>query len=72
MKPQDDVKPDEGQSRSTVGLGVEKAKEIFCSFCGGSQSKKRQLIVSGSVCICDTCIEDCRDMIGEDRLKKKT
>ena len=44
MKPQDDVKPDEGQSRSTAGL--ERKPVSFANFiemCGGFKLKPYQL-----------------------------
>lgn len=31
----------------------------FCSFCGGSESKRKFLVQNGPVAICDLCVEQC-------------
>lgn len=41
---------------------------MFCSFCGKSQTDSKRLIVSpdGSSFICDECIKICKDILNED------
>ncbi len=43
-------------------------KNMFCSFCGKSQTDAKRLIVSpdGSSFICDECIKVCKDIIDEE------
>lgn len=45
--------------------------KIYCSFCGKSNDEAQQIVTSetGSS-ICNECIELCRDIIGEARMKK--
>ncbi len=41
-------------------------KEVYCSFCGKSQSVANRLIAGNSAYICDTCISLCQSIIDED------
>lgn len=45
--------------------------ELFCSFCGKSQSEVRKLIAGPAVYICDECIELCKDIIAEEYEKEE-
>ena len=44
--------------------------ELYCSFCGKSQSEVKRLITSprGNTYICDECIEICKDIIREEKV----
>ena len=44
----------------------EKAKLLYCSFCGKSQHEVRKLIAGPSVFVCDECVELCNDIIREE------
>ena len=44
----------------------------YCSFCGKSQHKVRNLIAGPTVFICDECVDLCVDIIKEERKMKKT
>lgn len=46
--------------------GDEKAKLLYCSFCGKSQQEVRKLIAGPSVFICDECVDLCNDIIREE------
>ena len=48
---------------------VEK-KTIYCSFCGKSEHDALVMVAGPDVFICDVCIEACRDIVGEHRIKK--
>ena len=43
-----------------------QGKNLCCSFCGKRESQVRRLIAGRGVCICDECIEFCKDMLDED------
>jgi len=49
----------------------EKNSELFCSFCGKSQSEVKKLIAGPGVYICDECIELCNDIIAEEYEKEE-
>ncbi len=50
-----------------------KEKEVICSFCGKPKEKVRELIVGpNGICICDECVENCREQILEARSRAKT
>ncbi len=38
-------------------MSGDKAKELYCSFCGKSQHEVRKLIAGPSVFVCNECIE---------------
>lgn len=45
----------------------EEEKQIeICSFCGTHKDKRKKLIVSGEVAICDHCIDLCNDLMIND------
>jgi ATP-dependent Clp protease ATP-binding subunit ClpX len=44
----------------------QRNNELFCSFCGKSQSEVRKLIAGPAVYICDECIDLCKDIITEE------
>ena len=40
--------------------------EQYCSFCGKEKAKVKKLIAGpDGVCICDECVELCRDMLAK-------
>ena len=50
-----------------------KEKESYCSFCGRPKKKVRELIVGpNGICICDECVESCREQILDARARTKT
>ena len=50
-----------------------KEKESYCSFCGRPKEKVRELIVGpNGICICDVCVESCREQILDARARTKT
>lgn len=49
----------------------QRNNELFCSFCGKSQSEVRKLIAGPAVYICDECIELCKDIIAEEYEKEE-
>ncbi|PWM70230.1 MAG: ATP-dependent Clp protease ATP-binding subunit ClpX [Bacillota bacterium] len=50
-----------------------KDKEVNCSFCGKPKEKVRELIVGpNGICICDECVENCREQILDARARTKT
>ncbi len=50
-----------------------KDKEMNCSFCGRPKEKVRELIVGpNGICICDECVENCREQILDARARLKT
>ena len=50
-----------------------KEKESYCSFCGRPKEKVRELIVGpNGICICDECVESCREQILDARARTKT
>ncbi len=51
--------------------GADKSTELFCSFCGKSQSEVKKLIAGPGVYICDECIELCNDIIAEEYEKEE-
>src|SRR5436309_16023959 len=50
---------------STVS-NSETKKLLLCSFCGKNQHEVRKLIAGPTVFICDDCVEECMDTIGEE------
>jgi ATP-dependent Clp protease ATP-binding subunit ClpX len=48
----------------------QRNNELFCSFCGKSQSEVRKLIAGPAVYICDECIDLCKDIIAEEYEKE--
>lgn len=49
-----------------------KEKELFCSFCGKPKEKTTELVVGpNGICICDDCVEICREQIEEARARNK-
>ena len=50
----------------------DKSSAYYCSFCGKSQHKVRNLIAGPTVFICDECVDLCVDIIKEERKMKKT
>ena len=48
---------------------VEESPAPVCSFCGRSSPDAGILICTGSVVICEHCVDDARDMIGYERRK---
>jgi len=46
---------------------TEKEKQIdTCSFCGTHKDKRKKLIMSGDVAICDQCVELCNDLMANE------
>lgn len=43
-----------------------KSSPTHCSFCGKSETEVNNLIVQGKVCICDSCIKTCYNMLAKD------
>ncbi len=41
-------------------------KELFCSFCGRPASEARHFIVQDNVCICDSCVAACSQIMEEE------
>jgi ATP-dependent Clp protease ATP-binding subunit ClpX len=48
---------------------ISDAENLFCSFCGKSQSEVGKLIAGPGVYICDGCVKLCSDILNEDLLK---
>ena len=46
-------------------------KIYYCSFCGKNQNEVDQIVAGDDCCICNFCIEGCRNIIGQARLKKE-
>jgi len=47
-------------------------KKLFhCSFCGKPDRDVEQMIAGPDVFICNVCVEICRDIIGESRMRNK-
>jgi ClpX C4-type zinc finger len=40
---------------------------LYCSFCGKSQHKVKKLIAGPKVHICDECVGNCVEVLGEDK-----
>jgi len=49
----------------------ERIGNLFCSFCGKSQSQAKKLIAGPAVYICDECVALCNDIIAEDAEKEE-
>lgn len=48
-----------------------KEKELFCSFCGKPKELANRLIAGpNGVYICDECIEICKEVLNEDKVKR--
>ncbi len=47
----------------------QKQATHWCSFCGKSNVDARYVVAADEVCICDECVEICRDVIGWKRRK---
>ena len=48
-----------------------KEKELFCSFCGRSQSEVEQIIIGPGVNICKECIEMCWNVMNNSEDKRR-
>ena len=44
---------------------------LKCDFCGKYQSEVKRIIAGPGVYICDECVDICKDIIEEDKLKNK-
>ena len=44
----------------------KKEKEMTCSFCGRPSSEARHFVVQGDVCICDSCVAACTQIMEEE------
>jgi ATP-dependent Clp protease ATP-binding subunit ClpX len=49
----------------------QRNNDLFCSFCGKSQSEVRKLIAGPAVYICNECIDLCKDIIAEEYEKER-
>ncbi|NWF53643.1 MAG: ATP-dependent Clp protease ATP-binding subunit ClpX [Syntrophaceae bacterium] len=49
----------------------DRSGNLFCSFCGKSQSQAKKLIAGPAVYICDECVALCNDIIAEDFEKEE-
>ena len=48
-----------------------KEKELFCSFCGKPKELANRLIAGpNGVYICDECIEICKEVLNEEKVKR--
>ena len=67
--PGDETVPVAGGPSSTVVLENTPKATHWCSFCSKSNNEVK-LIITGEAgaCICDECIELCRDIIGSARV----
>ena len=45
-----------------------KDKPIYCSFCGKSNEDVVRVVQAQGVVICEGCVEQCRDLIGMQRM----
>ena len=43
----------------------DEEKELHCSFCGKSNTQARHFVVQGDVCICDSCVAACAQIMAE-------
>lgn len=49
-----------------------KDKELFCAFCGKPKEKTKELVAGpNGICICEECVEICREQIMEARARMK-
>lgn len=44
-------------------MSEKNKKNLHCSFCGKSQKEVRKIIAGESACICDECINTCKDTL---------
>ena len=44
---------------------------LKCSFCGKTQDQVKKLIAGPDVCICDECIELCKEILDDELLNHK-
>lgn len=51
-------------------LEVKRPQPFYCSFCGKNGDEVIVLIAGPTVFICDECVEMCRDIVGQYRIKK--
>ena len=42
-------------------------RTLYCSFCGKSQHEVRKLVAGPKVHICDSCVDSCMEILGEDQ-----
>lgn len=49
---------------------MEKNKTHYCDFCNKSKEDVKKLIVGDSAAICNSCVELCREMLDEEKIKK--
>ena len=49
-------------------------KELKCSFCGRSKSEAGRLVsnAEGDICICDTCVKVCKEILNADERNYST
>ncbi len=47
-------------------MNKKEQKEMVCSFCGRPSSEARHFIVQDKVCICDTCVAACTQIMEEE------
>jgi hypothetical protein len=62
-------RPAEASAPPLAGARHDPAppKTLYCSFCGKSQHQVRALIAGPSVFICNECVDQCADIIGDVR-----
>jgi ATP-dependent Clp protease ATP-binding subunit ClpX len=51
---------------------INNIENLFCSFCGKSQSQVGKLIAGPGVYICDECVKLCSDILNEELIKAET
>jgi len=51
---------------------INNIENLFCSFCGKSQSQVSKLIAGPGVYICDECVRLCSDILNEELMKAET
>jgi ATP-dependent Clp protease ATP-binding subunit ClpX len=51
---------------------INNIENLFCSFCGKSQSQVGKLIAGPEVYICDECVRLCSDILNEELIKAET
>jgi ATP-dependent Clp protease ATP-binding subunit ClpX len=51
---------------------INNIENLFCSFCGKSQSQVGKLIAGPGVYICDECVRLCSDILNEELIKAET
>jgi len=51
---------------------INNIQNLFCSFCGKSQTQVGKLIAGPGVYICDECVRLCSDILNEELIKAET